>query len=456
MENKGDHGMNISRILNKATRSEWEVFVQRSRRMELQLRGNEREALIRQENAGYGVRVILPRSKGAGIGYASCNSDADLEATARKSHDLAKVNRTQLFELPNKSKLPPAKTVDRKILNESERVVSEYAKEAQSRISEEKDISLTYGKVRTYVVESRIVSSQGLDCGSTGTYLYVEFTLKIGSGTSATELWPYRYSRRVSDLEPGRIVPEWLRNAKSCLTRHPPATGKTTVIFSPTIVCDTFVPTIGYHSSSEALNLNLSGFKKGDHAASEDLTVVDDGLFPYGLRTNPFDDEGKPQRRTKLIEKGVFRNYTYDQLHAQTMHAQSTGNGIRSSFGTDVDERYQNMPTNDTTNLYFTPGTRSLDELIKETKRGLIIHQAAWLNPDRITTRFGTEIRNAQEITNGELKDGVVGGSFSGSALELITKISGISNRSEIVSGYSFGCVAPYIRFEDVQISGAN
>ena len=69
--------------------------------------------------------------------------------------------------------------------------------------------------------------------------------------------------------------------------------------------------------------------------------------------------------------------------------------------------------------------------------------------------RFGSEIRNAQEIKNGELEDGVVGGSLNGTALELMTKVSGISNNAEIVSGYSFGCVAPYMRFEDVQISGA-
>jgi predicted Zn-dependent protease len=201
--------------------------------------------------------------------------------------------------------------------------------------------------------------------------------------------------------------------------------------------------------------LNLSRFKKGESVASEDLTIVDDGLYPYGLRTEPFDDEGQPQRKTPLISKGVFKNYLYDQLHAQMMQGEPTGNGIRTGFGIDVDERYQTVPTNDTTNLSFNGGDQSLEELVQDTKNGLIIYQAAWLNPDRITTRFGSEIRNAQRIKDGELVEGVVGGSLSGSTFELVKQVSGLSDQPEVVSGYAFGCVAPYVRFENVQISGS-
>ena len=226
------------------------------------------------------------------------------------------------------------------------------------------------------------------------------------------------------------------------------------MIFSPAVVCDAFVPTVGFHASAEALKLNLSRFKEGRKIASEQLTVVDDGLHPYGIRTNPFDDEGQPQQRTRLIEKGVFRKHVYDQLHAETMHTRSTGNGVRVGFGVDVDERYSTVPANSTTNLSIKAGNTSLDALIGEVKDGLIIYGTAWMNPDEITTRFGSEIRNAQEIKNGELGEGVVGGTVSGSVLELMQNISGISNRAEIISGSSLGCIAPYIRFDRVQVSG--
>jgi PmbA protein len=454
VENHRGNSMNIPAIMDKTTEAQWEVFIQRSRRAEVQLRRTEREATIWQENAGYGIRVIIPRSDGAGIGFASCNSEREIENTARKAHDLAKLNRSPYFQLPEKRKLPSASTIDRKILSSSERVANDYAETASNLISAEKEISLTYGKVRTYAVDSQILNNRGLSYKSAGTYIYVEMTFKVGSGTNPTEFWPSRYARRASDIAPDRLIPQWLDIARSSLKRHPAKTKETTVIFSPAIVCDAFVPTVGFHSSGEALKLNLSQFKDGDKIGSDQLTVLDDGLYPYGIRTNPFDDEGQPQQRTKLIEKGIFRNRIYDQLHAETLHAKPTGNGVRTGFGVDLDERYSTVPANAHTNLSIKAGTRSLDSLIEEVKDGLIIFETAWLNPDQLSTRFGSEIRNAQEIRNGELGEGVVGGTVTGSVLDLMQNISGISDNAEIVTGSSLGCVAPYISFDRVQVSG--
>ncbi len=447
--------MNIPTILDQATQTQWEIFIQRSRRTDIQLRQSKLEALIDQENSGYGIRIIAPRADGAGVGFASCNSEKEIASTATKAYDLAKVNRSPSFSLPKRTKLPRVQTVDPKIWRDQSGTAEDYAEAAQALISDEKEISLTFGKVRTYAVENEVINSNGLSYSSKGTYVYLEMTFKIGTRSNPTEYWPNRYARRISDVDPEKIVPQWMGIAKSCLRRHPPRTKETAVIFSPAVVCDTFLPAIGFHASGEAVKQNLSQFEKGGKVASEDLTVVDDGLYPFGLRTNPFDDEGHPQQRTKLLQNGVFRNYIYDRLNAQTLGFHPTGNGIRArGFPVDVDERYQLPPSNAPTNLSIKPGTKSLEDLIKDVKEGIIIYQCAWINPDEITTRFGSEIRNAQEIVNGELGTGIVGGTLSGATLDLIHKISGISNRAEIVSGYSFGCVAPYIRFEGVQISG--
>lgn len=454
MENNRGDRMNIQSVLDRATRAQWEVFIQQSRRVDLQLRQSRTEASIQQENVGYGVRLIIPRSEGAGVGFASCNSVRELEATAQKSHELAKMNRTPFFELPVKKRLPPVQIVDRRILTNPEAAARDYAETVQGMVSDSKEAEMTFGKVRAYVVETQILNSRGLSSTSKGTYIYLEMALKIGTGSNATEFWPTRYARRIADLEPTKIVPEWLDIAKSCVRRHPPRTKETTVVLSPTIACDILLPTIGFHASGEALHQDLSQFKEGAKVASEQLSVVDDGLYPYGLRTSSFDDEGEPQGRTRIIERGIFRNHIQDQLHAQVLGVKPTGNGIRPKGFADVDERYQVSPANITTNLTLKPGHDSLDALIEDVKEGIIIHQAAWLNPDEITTRFGSEIRNAQEIVDGELGEAIVGGTISGSALDMIHRISGLSDRPEVISGSAFGCVAPYVRVDRMQISG--
>ncbi len=455
VENNGGDSVKIQAMLDRATEAQWEIYIQHSHRTDFQLRQRGTEAVIRLENTGYGIRVIIPRSGGAGVGYAACNSKEELETTAKKAHDLAKMNQSPFFELPTKRKLPSVKSVDRKIVRDPEGTAKDYAEAAQAIISDQKEISLTYGKVRTYLVDTQIMNSRGLSCNARGTYIYLEMTLKVGQGANPTEFWPTRFGRRIDDLTPNKIIPEWIHIAKNSLKRHPPATKETTVILSPEVACDILVSTIGFHSTGDAVQRGLSQFKEGERVAAEELTVVDDGLYPYGLSTNSFDDEGQPQRRTSLIEGGVFKNYLYDQLHAHAMHAKPTGNGIRpKGFGHDVDERYQTLPADTTTNFSIKPGTRTLDELIGDVKEGILVYQCAWINPDEITTRFGSEIRNAREIVNGELGEGIVGGTMSGSALDLVQKITGLSNKAEIVSGQSFGCVAPYIRVDGIQISG--
>ncbi len=455
MENKGSDSVNIQAMLDRATEAQWEVYIQHSHRTDLQLRQKGMEAVIRLENTGYGVRVIIPRSGGAGVGYAACNSKEELEITAAKAHELAKMNHSPFFELPTQRKLPSVKTVDRKIVRDPEGTAKDYAEASQAIISDQKDISLTYGKVRTYVVDTQIMNSRGLSCKARGTYFYLEMTLKVGNHDNPTEFWPTRFGRRIDDLTPNKIIPEWIDIAKNSLKRHQPSTRETTVILSPAVACDILVSTIGFHSTGDAVQRGLSQFKEGERVAAEELTVVDDGLYPYGLTTNSFDDEGQPQQRTSVIEGGVFKNYLYDQLHAHAMHAKPTGNGIRPrGLGHDVDERYQTLPSDTTTNLTIKAGKQTLEELIGDVKEGILIYHCAWINPDEITTRFGSEIRNAREIVNGKLGEGIVGGTMSGSALDLVQKITGRSDTAEIVSGQSFGCVAPYIRVDGIQISG--
>ena len=97
------------------TDAEWEVYIQRSLRNELQLRKGGTEAAIQLENSGYGIRIITKHSGRGGIGFASCNSDAEFETTAKRALELAKQTRSSFFELPTKKKLSSVKTVDSKI-----------------------------------------------------------------------------------------------------------------------------------------------------------------------------------------------------------------------------------------------------------------------------------------------------------------------------------------------------
>jgi PmbA protein len=104
--------------------------------------------------------------------------------------------------------------------------------------------------------------------------------------------------------------------------------------------------------------------KLGEAIASERVTLTDDARRPGGLGSRPFDGEGLPSRRTAVIERGRLASYLLDTYSARKVGGSSTGSATRSA---------SSPPGVGTTNLGLTPGDASLEEIIADTRRGLLV-----------------------------------------------------------------------------------
>jgi PmbA protein len=107
----------------------------------------------------------------------------------------------------------------------------------------------------------------------------------------------------------------------------------------------------------------LSG-KLSEVVASPAVTLVDDACRRAGLGSRPFDGEGLPSRRTAVIERGRLASYLLDSYSARKVGGRSTGNATRSAGS---------APGVGASNLGLAPGTASLDEIIADTPRGLLV-----------------------------------------------------------------------------------
>src|SRR5438552_12468435 len=97
-------------------------------------------------------------------------------------------------------------------------------------------------------------------------------------------------------------------------------------------------------------------------------------------------------------------------------------------------DKYLTLPENQTTNLMIHPGNQKLEKLIAEIKEGIIIHMFSWLHPNEESGSFGSEIRNANFIRDGEIEGPVKGGVVSGNVFDLLKNITGISKEIEVAS----------------------
>jgi PmbA protein len=367
---------------------------------------------------------------------------------------MARQSKPEKFTFPRQSKVAHVDIVDKGIKENPEEVVRDFAEQLVN-IADAEKVELPFAKVKVYHLRTSIMNSEGLDREKEETMLFTEISFKTSLKGQLSEYWATRYSRRSEDI-PTADLERWARLARENLKAEMPKTEKLEVILPPHIICDLLVPVVGAHSTGRALKTGTSKFEEGELVASEPLTISDDGLYPYGIQSSPFDDEGNPQGKAAVIENGVFKNYLYDQYYGLQYGKSSTGNGIRqTTVFFYIDEKFKLLPSNQTSNLMVKPGKKTLEELISEVSRGLLVYKFSWLNPHGASGAFASEIRNAALIEKGEIVRPIKGGLVSGNVFTMIKNITGVSKGAEIASGETaFCCVSPYLRFKDVQIAG--
>lgn len=95
------------------------------------------------------------------------------------------------------------------------------------------------------------------------------------------------------------------------------------------------------------------------------VTLRDEPRGPAGVRRRHVDDEGTPTTSRTLVERGALVARVHDHQSARRAGVASTGNGMRSSASGGVSPK--------PVNLALAPGDASLDELVEQTERGILV-----------------------------------------------------------------------------------
>jgi predicted Zn-dependent protease len=458
----------IQKVLREQKVNQWDIYAERAKEYEIQFRSFEVEAVRGPiTNSGYAVRVIRPKGKKIGMGIGTGNSlrPAAIKRCLKAAFIGSRISEFPGYILPKPAKYPSVKVEDPKITSRAETIVKDKAEELMSLLKLSRTVLPTFGKVRAYNVSTVVSNSEGLQAEKRETLFYVELALKAERDGQLAEYWPMLFVRRADDLHLREQVARWTKLAEDTLKAKVPKTAKTTVVFTPQILGEILPTTVGFHCLASSVLRGISRFKKEQQVANKELTVYDDGTFDYGLGSSAFDDEGTPQKKTTLIEKGVHKGFLYDAMYAAAFNVDSTGNGQKlpahSLAFTRVDLKYSMLPSLQPTNISVEPGNMSLEEMIATTKEGIYLERLSSSSSDSVTTSFGSEIRNAYLIEKGQLSTPLKGGQVNGFLLDsqnsegrnatgLLNAVSGVSKEARI----SGRCITPHIRFEGVQIAG--
>lgn len=244
-------------------------------------------------------------------------------------------------------------------------------------------------------------------------------------------------ARRLSDMEEApSVAAKAVRRTVGLFGARKPQTMRAPVIFerdvAATVLSDLFA---ALSASNVAVGNSWLTERVGQRIGSDLVTIFDDGTMPGLLGTTPFDGEGVPTQRTQVFDRGVLRTFLYDTYYARKLGAKSTANSTGGGVGPN--------------NFYLEAGERSLEDLVKDTKRGILVLDTIGFATEHAS---GTYSRGARGyyIENGEIAYPVEEFTIAGSFPEMLAGIDAVANDLR----FDAGVISPSFRVAEMTISG--
>lgn len=207
--------------------------------------------------------------------------------------------------------------------------------------------------------------------------------------------------------------------------------GVYTVILAPMVTGVFAHECFGHKSESD--------FMVGDEAAKnewalgkrlgfEELTIADTGTLP-GAGYVPYDDEGNPAGTSSLIKNGILTGRLHNAASAADLGEAVTGNGRAVS--------YEFEPIVRMTTTYIDKGTKTKEQLIAETERGILVKDI--MHGSGMST-FTLAPTLAYMIEDGKIGKPVRVSVVSGNVFTALGDIDGLSDTVEFNAFVTGGC----------------
>ena len=421
-----------------------EVYLETSRDLSISVLNGEVETIEEASSAGVGFRVLVDGR----MGFSHCNdlSDQSLESTIKQAVEFAKLTT------PDENNVLPQKLAtvsvdglyDPKIagvsMEEKIRMAIELEKMATTDplVTKSSGSSFGEGEYEVFIANSNGISNSYKSSGcSIGVSVVAEKGEQKNTGGE------YCSRRFFADLDPIDKIAESASNkAKELIDPKMVATQKASVIFDSSVAGSLLGGILGA-INGERVSQGASFLKNSlnQQFASELLTIVDDGTRPKGLGSSPFDGEGVPTQKRVLVEKGVLKSFVYNTIAAKRAGAESTGNASRGGF--------TSLPGIGNHNLYVEAGKHSPEDIIKNTKRGILLKGVTGYGINPVNGNFSGGASGLW-IENGKIVHPVKGLTIAGSAEDILMAIDMMGDDVDMNKSFA----APTIRIAEMQIGG--
>jgi PmbA protein len=235
-------------------------------------------------------------------------------------------------------------------------------------------------------------------------------------------------------------------HAKKMVKASEPEAGRYSVILSPTVASN-IVETVASAASAFSVDAGTSYLaeKMGKRVASEHFSLTDHGVVKGGLGGRVFDDEGSRTGSTRLIDRGILRGYLHNLTTSHKWRTETTGNA--------------GFVTPHAWNLEVGPGDSSYGEMVKETKKGIVL-TSNWYTrfKNYRSGEFSTVPRDgAYLVEGGRVTRPLKGMRMSDDLQRIFSSVSMLSKEREWIEWWEVDTptLCPWVLAEGVNITRA-
>ncbi len=402
--------------------------------------GNIRYARNSVSTAGEDSNISLSVQTyyGKKSGAASINEfdDASLEKVVRRAEELAKLapeNPEFMEPLGPQTYGPETKT----FIESTAKITPEYRAQAAANSIEpaaKKDVT-SAGFLEDNRGFSAGMNSKGLFTYNQATSVNFTVTMRTNDGTGSG--WVARNFNDVSKLntaEASQIAIEKALKSRNAKAIEP---GKYTVILEPNAAADLIGLMLNMNARQADEGRSFLSKKGGGTKLGEKL--VDERINIY---TDPWNEEvpaanqagGLPRKRMDLIKNGVVSNLFYDRYWAQQK-------GVE--------------PTPFPGNRIVQGGNASIEDMIKDTKKGVLVTRFWYIravDPQTLLytglTRDGTFY-----IENGKIKHPIKNFRFNESPIIMLNNLETLGKQVRVGGGFGGSMLMPAMKIRDFTFS---
>ncbi|MEN6371691.1 MAG: TldD/PmbA family protein [Armatimonadota bacterium] len=423
-----------------------DVRIVRTKNEAINVKNGKVDALAGSDDYGFGVRVIVDGAWGFSSSFVVSPEEGE-----RVAAEAVRIARASARVKKSDVKLAPVEPAEGKFKSDWKTDPFEVPLEdkinllleADKIVREQPEVKISEGSMDFYRFDSTFASTEGS---------YIEQTkIESGAGITATAIEAGEMQRR---SYPGSFGGDYASQGYEFveswdLTAHAEETAKSAADLLKAPQCPSDRRDLILEGSMLALQVHescghpveldrvfgteasfagtsfltpekLNNFRYG----SDEVNIVADATAPGGLGTFAYDDEGVPAQCVDVVKEGIFSGYLSSRETAAQLGLNASGGAMRA-------DGWSRIPIIRMTNVNLKPGDWTLDEIIKDTKKGIYAEMVqSWsIDDKRLNFQFGTEV--AYEITDGSLGRMLKNPTYTGITYEFWRSCDAVAGKDE-------------------------